>query len=119
MKKSFRSNLTFYCFILAFILCSCKNIYFQNLNDLINENTTSNSIIIEENTIDCNLYKYMINLRTNKLHTFTHGNKIIDSENNKLATNSEIVEILRNEKYDICKVCYAGLKVSDNFQKKL
>ena len=57
-----------------------------------------------------NEYKYMINISSNKVHTFECGNSRIRSENNKFPTNDELINILSNEKYDVCHICYAGLR---------
>ena len=57
-----------------------------------------------------NEYKYMINISSNKVHTFECGNSRIRSENNKFPTNDNLISILSNEKYDVCHICYAGLR---------
>ena len=55
----------------------------------------------------------MINTNSNKIHTYIHGNNIIRNDEHKLSTNEELTELLKDEKYDICHICYAGLNVRD------
>ena len=56
--------------------------------------------------------KYIINRRSGKVHSYTHGINCGMSEHNKLESNENIEEILKNENYDICLTCFAGLKLN-------
>ena len=56
--------------------------------------------------------KYIINRRSGKVHSYTHGMNCGMSEHNKLESNENIEEILKNENYDICLTCFAGLKLN-------
>ena len=65
-----------------------------------------------------NKYRYIINRRSGKVHTYNHGMEIIENSDNVLKTNESIEEILQNEKYDICLTCYAGLDLNLKKYKK-
>ena len=54
--------------------------------------------------------KYVINTRTNKVHTYEHGTKIIGNKDNELILESSLSEILKDDQYDICHTYYAGIK---------
>lgn len=84
-------------FVFVCILLSCNK---------YNKYTTDNQIK------DYYEYKssYIINIDSNKVHTYEHGNKIIKNVKNKLIMNRDLKEILKNDKYDVCRVCYAGLR---------
>ncbi len=56
--------------------------------------------------------KFIINRRSGKVHSYTHGMNCGMSEHNKLESNENIEEILKNENYDICLTCFAGLKLN-------
>ena len=63
-------------------------------------------------------YRYVINRRSGKVHTYNHGIEIIENPNNVLKTNENLEKILENEKYDICLTCYAGLDLNLKKYKK-
>lgn len=46
------------------------------------------------------------------MQCYTHGMNCGMSEHNKLESNENIEEILKNENYDICLTCFAGLKLN-------
>ena len=56
--------------------------------------------------------KYIINRRSGKIHSYSHGMNCGMSEHNKLESNENIEEILKNENYDICLTCFAGFKLN-------
>ena len=64
-------------------------------------------------------YRYVINRRSGKVHTYNHGIGIIENLNYVLKTNENLEKILENEKYDICLTCYAGLNLNlKKYRKK-
>lgn len=76
-----------------------------------NKSRLVDSVGMEDSEVpSINEYKYMINISSNKVHTFECGNSRIRSENNKFPTNDKLINILSNDKYDVCHICYAGLR---------
>ena len=63
-------------------------------------------------------YRYVINKRSGKVHTYNHGIEIIENPDNILKTNENLEKILEDEKYDICLTCYAGLDLNLKKYKK-
>lgn len=63
-------------------------------------------------------YRYVINRRSGKVHTYNHGIEIIENPDNVLKTNENLEKILEDEKYDICLTCYAGLDLNLKKYKK-
>ena len=100
MKCLFSKNQIAIITILLFTLISCTNKTQQELasTDTIRE--------IEEN-VGTN---YIVNKRTGKVHSYTHGAQIIENKDNILETNDSLENILKNENYDICRTCWAGLR---------
>ena len=94
--------------IITTMFCvSCTSLVsIQNSYEL-DENITE-SIDTQHN----NQYKYIINKSSGKVHSYTHGNKIITNRDNIQQTNDNIENILKNHNYDICRTCWAGLKVN-------
>ena len=87
--------------ILLLLLCSsCTN---KTQQELASTDTVKE---IEEN-VGAN---YIINKRTGKVHSYTHGAQIIENKDNILETNDSLENILKNENYDICRTCWAGLR---------
>lgn len=84
---------------------------------IINEVAKNDSIISIGNNNE--EYKYIINTRTGKVHTYSDGiNRV--SEKYQLKSNENIEKILENENYDICLNCRAGLKLNlDNYEKRV
>ena len=84
---------------------------------IINEVAKDDSIISIGNNNE--EYKYIINTRTGKVHTYSDGiNRV--SEKYQLKSNENIETILENENYDICLNCRAGLKLNlDNYEKRV
>ena len=84
---------------------------------IINEVTKEDSLINVSNNNE--EYKYIINTRTGKVHTYSDGiNRV--SEKYQLKSNENIETILENENYDICLNCRAGLKLNlDNYEKRV
>ena len=65
-------------------------------------------------------YRYVINRRSGKVHTYNHGIEIIENPDNVLKTNENLEKILEDEKYDICLTCYAGLDLNlKKYKKKI
>ncbi len=95
-----------YSLILLMSLFSCSILEKEQDNLYEIETTINNSLKVETS------YKSMINIdpRSYKVHTYECGNSRIKNENHKLATNSNLVDILNNKKYDVCHICYAGLR---------
>lgn len=102
-------NMLFAIFIVLFSLISCKS-YVPVSNDInaIEESVTEENIV--EN-------KYIINIRSGKVHTYSHGIKIIENKDNIKESSESLDAILQNEKYDICHTCYAGLLIDDKINK--
>ena len=76
-----------------------------------NKSRLMDAVGVEDTEVpSINEYKYMINISSNKVHTFECGNSRIRSENNKFPTNDKLINILSNDKYDVCHICYAGLR---------
>ena len=84
---------------------------------IINEVAKDDSLINVSNNNE--EYKYIINTRTGKVHTYSDGiNRV--SEKYQLKSNENIETILENENYDICLNCRAGLKLNlDNYEKRV
>ena len=100
MKSLACRNLIILLSIILLLCSSCTNKTQQELasTDTIRE--------IEEN-VGTN---YIINKRTGKVHSYTHGTQIIENKDNILETNDSLENILKNENYDICRTCWAGLR---------
>ena len=97
--------------VLMIIICfSCTK---EKRSELIKQEVIREDSPIENITgaLKENESKYIINKRTGKIHSYTHGVKIV-SDRYQLETNEDIDKILENENYDICLNCYAGLKLN-------
>ena len=98
-------------FVLSTLCCSCTK---EKRSEIIKEEVTkSDSAIVATNNYSDgdSEYKYVINKRTGKVHSYSHGSSIV-SDRYRLETNDDIEKILENENYDICLNCYAGLKLN-------
>lgn len=83
------------------------------INEIENETTQTQST-----TEAYSEYRYVINRRSGKVHTYNHGIEIIEKLDNVLKTNENLEKILEDEKYDICLTCYAGLDLNLRKYKK-
>ena len=98
-------------FVLSTLCFSCTK---EKRREIIKEEVTkSDSAIVATNNYSDgdSEYKYVINKRTGKVHSYSHGSSIV-SDRYRLETNDDIEKILENENYDICLNCYAGLKLN-------
>lgn len=93
---------------LAFSLVSCEK-YIPALHE-ISETSIKERINNDE-------HRYIINVRSGKVHTYSHGMNIIENKNYIKESDDDLVDILKNENYDICHTCYAGLLVDDKINK--
>lgn len=85
----------------------------EERNTVIKEELSkSDSQIVEITSNQEITPKYIINRRSGKVHSYTHGMNCGMSEHNKLESNENIEDILKNENYDICLTCFAGLKLN-------
>ncbi len=93
------------------VLCfSCTK---EKRSETIKKEVVKNDLFIGTKEIDTSVKesKYIINKRTGKIHSYTHGIKVV-SDKYQLESNEDIEKILENENYDICLNCYAGLKLN-------
>ena len=93
------------------VLCfSCTK---EKRSEIIKNEVTKNKSYIETNSTNANVEesRFIINKRTGKIHSYTHGIKVV-SDKYQLESNEDIEKILENENYDICLNCYAGLKLN-------
>ena len=96
--------------IIVFVCFSCTK---EKRSEIIKNEVTKNDSYIETNSIDANVEesRFIINKRTGKIHSYTHGIKVV-SDKYQLESNEDIEKLLENENYDICLNCYAGLKLN-------
>ena len=88
------------------ILCfSCTN---QKQKEL----ASTDIIKSVENEVVEGEYRYIINKRTGKIHTYHHGMNSGMSDNNRLFTNDSLEIILQDESKDLCRTCWAGIKTN-------
>ena len=92
----------------------------EERNTVIKNELTKNNPQIEVTTSNEEVKpKYIINRHSGKDHIFTHGMNCGMSEHNKIESNENIEEILKNQNYDICLTCFAGLKLNlDKYKTK-
>ena len=98
-------------FVLSTLCFSCTK---EKRREIIKEEVTkSDSAIVATNNYSDgdSKYKYVINKRTGKVHSYSHGSSIV-SDRYILETDDDIEKILENKNYDICLNCYAGLKLN-------
>ena len=96
--------------ILILVCFSCTK---EERNTIIKEEIAKNdSQIVETIKNEETNPKYIINRRSGKVHSYTHGMNCGMSEHNKIESNENIEEILKNQNYDICLTCFAGLKLN-------
>ncbi len=96
--------------IIVFVCFSCTK---EKRSEIIREEVAKNDSFIETREIGTSVKenKFIINKRTGKVHSYTHGIKVV-SNKYQLESNEDIEKILENENYDICLNCYAGLKLN-------
>lgn len=114
-KFSYKINVLWLLLAIILVAFSCTKI--ERSAIIKNELSRNDSAIsVTNNTIE--EYKYIINIRTGKIHTYSDGiNRV--SEKYQLRTNENIEKLLENENYDICLNCHAGLKLNlDAFVKR-
>lgn len=77
------------------------------------------SIDADDKTVSSTSYsKYIINTRSGKVHTYEHGKNIIENKDYEKESNDSLENILKNENYDICHTCYAGILVKKEISKE-
>lgn len=116
MFKIIKSRKLVLYILVVFACFSCTK---EKRSEVIkNEVVKKDSLINVDSSNDSEEYKYIINTRTGKVHTYSDGiNRV--SEKYQLKSNENIEKILENEKYDICLNCRAGLKLNlDNYEKR-
>ena len=87
-------------------------------SERIKEELSRNDSVITVTNNAIEEYKYIINKRSGKIHTYSDGiNRV--SERYQLMSNENIEKLLENENYDICLNCRAGLKLNlDAYEKR-
>lgn len=116
MFKIIKSRKLVLYILVVFACSSCTK---EKRSEVIkNEVVKKESLINVDSSNGSEEYKYIINTRTGKVHTYSDGvNRV--SEKYQLKSNENIEKILENEKYDICLNCRAGLKLNlDNYEKR-
>lgn len=116
MFKIIKSRKLVLYILVVFACSSCTK---EKRSEVIkNEVVKKDSLINVDSSNGSEEYKYIINTRTGKVHTYSDGvNRV--SEKYQLKSNENIEKILENEKYDICLNCRAGLKLNlDNYEKR-
>ena len=111
MKNGIGKKCIYLAILMILIVCfSCTK---EERSTVIKEELSKSDSQIVETTINQEITpKYIINRRSGKVHSYTHGMNCGMSEHNKLESNEDIEEILKNENYDICLTCFAGLKLN-------
>lgn len=118
MKIKFLLNKKNYRFIIIALamLLSC----FSCTKEERKEAVSSEIFQTTESIVEPEKYRYIINIgeKSGKVHTYHHGMEIIENPNHIFKTNESLEEILKNEKYDICLTCKAGVKLNlDRYEK--
>ena len=90
----------------------------QERSEIIIREIENETIQTQSTTEAYSEYRYVINRRSGKVHTYNHGIEIIENPDNILKTNENLEKILEDEKYDICLTCYAGLDLNLKKYKK-
>ena len=92
--------------MLLLLFCySCTNLKQKEL-------ASTDLIKAAENNIVDGEYRYIINKRSGKIHTYSHGMQIIENKDNILPSNDSLEVILKDENKDLCRTCWAGLKTN-------
>ncbi|MBP3200743.1 MAG: hypothetical protein J6M39_03755, partial [Lachnospiraceae bacterium] len=96
--------------IIILVCFSCTK---EKRSEIIKNEVIKNDSYIETNSTNANVEesRFIINKRTGKIHSYTHGIKVV-SDKYQLESNEDIEKLLENENYDICLNCYAGLKLN-------
>ena len=99
--------------IVCLVLCFCFSCTKEKRSEIIKVEIKKDTGVISTNNYNNNdiEHNYVINKRTGKIHSYSHGMSIV-SDKYRLETNEDIEKILENENYDICLNCYAGLKLN-------
>ncbi len=102
----FRKYKTFpFILLLILLLSSCSNSAQRNL-------ASTDIIKNAENEIVEGEYRYIVNKRTGKIHTYHHGMNSGMNPDNMLMTNDSLEMILEDEEKDLCRNCWAGIKTN-------
>ena len=104
--------------LLSIILLLSMSCTKERRSEIIIREIENETMQTQSKPIEHNEYRYVINRRSGKVHTYNHGIEIIENPNNVLKTNENLEKILENEKYDICLTCYAGLDLNLKKYKK-
>ena len=103
--------------IILLLSVSCTK---EKRSEIIIREIENETVQTQNITTERNEYRYAINRRSGKVHTYSHGIEIIENPDNVIKSNENLEKILENEKYDICLTCYAGLDLNlKKYKKKL
>ena len=91
--------------LLILLLSSCSNSAQRNL-------ASTDIIKNAENEIVEGEYRYIVNKRTGKIHTYHHGMNSGMNPDNMLMTNDSLEMILEDGRKDLCRNCWAGIKTN-------
>ncbi len=91
--------------LLILLLSSCSNSAQRNL-------ASTDIIKNAENEIVEGEYRYIVNKRTGKIHTYHHSMNSGMNPDNMLMTNDNLEMILEDEGKDLCRNCWAGIKTN-------
>ena len=111
--KHFNTLLLLVLLVMLSVSCTKEKRSEIIIREIENETVQTQNITTEHNE-----YRYVINRRSGKVHTYSHGIEIIENPDNVIKTNENLDNILKNEKYDICLTCYAGLDLNLKKYKK-
>ena len=113
--KHFKTPLLLVPLVMLSVSCTKEKRSEIIIREIENETVQTQNITTERNE-----YRYVINRRSGKVHTYSHGIEIIENPDNVIKSNENLEKILENEKYDICLTCYAGLDLNlKKYKKKL
>ena len=111
--KHFKTLLLLVPLVMLSVSCTKEKRSEIIIREIENETVQTQNITTERNE-----YRYVINRRSGKVHTYSHGIEIIENPDNVIKSNENLEKILENEKYDICLTCYAGLDLNLKKYKK-
>ena len=108
-------KIVFMLTLLVLLSVSCTK---QERSEIIIKEIENETTQTQSMTEAYSEYRYVINRRSGKVHTYNHGIEIIENPDNVLKTNENLEKILEDEKHDICLTCYAGLDLNLKKYKK-
>ena len=98
--------------IAIYLLLACLIASASCTNSIQRQLASTDILKNAENEMVNGEYRYIINKRSGKVHTYTHGIQIIENKDNILATNDDLETILQDENKDLCRTCWAGIKTN-------